>query len=83
MRTYKELYTIILDLLKEINDHTNGICFYILHARTRKLITKEEEEFLEKDFKRRRPKLNSYWWPLNEAGEKERIRFLEYLIKTS
>lgn len=83
MRTIKELYELLLEQIKEMKIICSGLCIECREMRIQGLISKDEEDILQRNIERDRPrkKQSAYGWSLNEQGTEERKQFLQLRIK--
>jgi len=89
-RSLKELYQIVLDNFQ----FNYGICNNIVRCYMDDKISLKENTKLSLDLQQRRPSFfskfywnksyhklgNAFWWPINNEGNEQRIKFLKHLI---
>lgn len=92
MRTYGQLYKIVLDNFEHLKV---GICNLISHISNEGIISEDEYLKLIEHFEKQMPKgwrsilwgtkrekcRYGYWWPTTEEGNEWRRRFLKHLAR--
>jgi len=83
MRTLHELYLLLWEEIKDMEELNDGLCFFTFCLWGIGIFTTEEEQSLFDDFKHNKPENAGFpfWFEDGETGTKQRKEFVSQMIE--
>ena len=85
MRTLNELYLLLWEYIKDMEELDEGLCIYLHWIEVERIITTEEYMIIYRHFRDNKPKLNMNYFPFcfpnGETGTKQRKEFVLSMIE--
>ena len=83
MRTLNDLYSLLWEEIKDMEELNDGLCKFIIHLWGKGKIDTLEEFILVQNFKENKPENTGFpfWFPDGETGTKQRKEFVLKMIE--